>query len=112
MFLFNLVMLGAMVWEIRRQRKRGHKLKHTLVLLGLSLVLGIPWALAFFSFSSGSFQLVVVYLFTIINTLQGFLIFLWYWTIVLQVRKLNSYPSPNSSDSAMLPFSTSRNSAD
>lgn len=71
MFLFNLVMLGAMVWEIRRQRKRGHKLKHTLVLLGLSLVLGIPWALAFFSFSSGSFQLVVVYLFTIINTLQG-----------------------------------------
>ncbi|XP_043382244.1 adhesion G-protein coupled receptor G1 [Chelonia mydas] len=111
-FLFNLVMLGAMVWEIRRQRKRGHKLKHTLVLLGLSLVLGIPWALAFFSFSSGSFQLVVVYLFTIINTLQGFLIFLWYWTIVLQVRKLNSYPSPNSSDSAMLPFSTSRNSAD
>ncbi|CAM2100877.1 unnamed protein product [Caretta caretta] len=111
-FLFNLVMLGAMVWEIRRQRKRGHKLKHTLVLLGLSLVLGIPWALAFFSFSSGSFQLVVIYLFTIINTLQGFLIFLWYWTMVLQVRKLKSYPSPNSSDSTMLPFSTSRNSAD
>ncbi|CAM5092686.1 unnamed protein product [Natator depressus] len=111
-FLFNMVMLGAMVWEIRRQRKRGHKLKHTLVLLGLSLVLGIPWALAFFSFSSGSFQLVVVYLFTIINTLQGFLIFLWYWTMVLQVRKLNSYPSPKSSDSTMLPFSTSRNSAD
>lgn len=45
-------------------------------------------------------------------SLAGFLIFLWYWTIVLQVRKLNSYPSPNSSDSAMLPFSTSRNSAD
>ncbi|XP_038224660.1 adhesion G-protein coupled receptor G1 [Dermochelys coriacea] len=112
MFLFNLVMLGAMVWEILRQRKRGHKLKHTLVLLGLSLVLGIPWGLAFFSFSSGSFRLVVIYLFTIINTLQGFLIFLWYWTMMRQVRKSKSYPSPNSSDSTTMPFSTGRTSTD
>lgn len=69
--LFNCVMLGAMVWEIFRQRKKGHKCKYALVLLGLSLVLGLPWALAFFSFSSGSFQLVALYLFTIINSLQG-----------------------------------------
>ncbi|XP_065422939.1 adhesion G-protein coupled receptor G1-like isoform X1 [Chrysemys picta bellii] len=111
-FLFNTAMLGAMVREILRQRNRGHELKHALVLLGLSLVLGIPWALAFFSFSSGSFRLVVIYLFTIINTLQGFLIFLWYWTMVLQVRKSKSYPSLNNSDSARLPISTSRTSAD
>ncbi|KAG6927043.1 hypothetical protein G0U57_010680 [Chelydra serpentina] len=111
-FLFNLVMLGAMVREMLRQRKRGHQLKHALVLLGLSLVLGVPWALAFFSFSSGSLRLATLYLFTIINSLQGFLIFLWYWTMVLQVRKSKSYPSPNSTDSARLPFSTSRTSAD
>ncbi|XP_065272440.1 adhesion G-protein coupled receptor G1 [Emys orbicularis] len=111
-FLFNTAMLGAMVREILRQRNRGHELKHALVLLGLSLVLGIPWALAFFSFSSGSFRLVVIYLFTIINTLQGFLIFLWYWSMVLQVRKSKSYPSLNNSDSARLPISTSRTSAD
>ncbi|TFK00276.1 transmembrane protein 65 [Platysternon megacephalum] len=111
-FLFNMAMLGAMVREILRQRNRGHELKHALVLLGLSLVLGIPWALAFFSFSSGSFRLVIMYLFTIINTLQGFLIFLWYWTMVLQVRKSKSYPSLNNSDSARLPISTSRTSAD
>uniref|UniRef100_A0A8C0J7J2 Adhesion G-protein coupled receptor G1 n=1 Tax=Chelonoidis abingdonii TaxID=106734 RepID=A0A8C0J7J2_CHEAB len=111
-FLFNTAMLGAMVREILRQRNRGHELKHALVLLGLSLVLGIPWALAFFSFSSGSFRLIIIYLFTIINTLQGFLIFLWYWTMVLQVRKLKSYPSLNNSDSTRLPVSTSRTNAD
>ncbi|XP_050779247.1 adhesion G-protein coupled receptor G1 isoform X2 [Gopherus flavomarginatus] len=111
-FLFNTAMLGAMVREILRQKNRGHELKHALVLLGLSLVLGIPWALAFFSFSSGSFRLVIIYLFTIINTLQGFLIFLWYWTMVLQVRKLKSYPSLNNSDSTRLPISTSRTNAD
>ncbi|KAH1181377.1 hypothetical protein KIL84_005103 [Mauremys mutica] len=113
-FLFNAAMLGAMVREILRQRNRGHELKHALVLLGLSLVLGIPWALAFFSFSSGSFRLVIIYLFTIINTLQGFLIFLWYWTMVLQVRKSKSksYPSLNNSDSTRLQVSTSRTNAD
>lgn len=70
-FLFNSVMLAAMIREILRQNKRGHACKHALALLGLSFVLGLPWALAFFSFSSGTFQLVTNYLFTIINSLQG-----------------------------------------
>ncbi|XP_061225054.1 adhesion G-protein coupled receptor G1-like [Neopsephotus bourkii] len=86
-FLFNSVMLGAMVREILRQNNKGHKLKHVLALFGLSILLGIPWALVFFSFTSGVFSLVSLYLFTIINSLQGFLIFLWYWTMVLQARK-------------------------
>ncbi|XP_067408516.1 adhesion G-protein coupled receptor G1 isoform X2 [Emydura macquarii macquarii] len=108
--LFNCVMLGAMVWEIFRQRKKGHKCKYALVLLGLSLVLGLPWALAFFSFSSGSFQLVTLYLFTIINSLQGFLIFLWFWTMVLQARK--PCHSPSSYDSVKLQSSTHHTGAD
>ncbi|NWW80645.1 AGRG1 protein, partial [Climacteris rufus] len=99
-FLFNSVMLGAMVREIIRQNKKGHKLKHVLALLGLSILLGIPWALIFFSFTSGVFCLVSLYIFTIINSLQGFLIFLWYWTMVLQARK--SRDSQSSSDSAKL----------
>ncbi|XP_055675052.1 adhesion G-protein coupled receptor G1 isoform X1 [Falco peregrinus] len=99
-FLFNSVMLGAMVREILRQNKKGHKLKHVLALFGLSILLGIPWALIFFSFTSGIFCLVSLYIFTIINSLQGFLIFLWYWTMVLQARK--SPDSQSSSDSVKL----------
>ncbi|KAM7101397.1 adhesion G-protein coupled receptor G1 isoform 2-T2 [Ciconia maguari] len=99
-FLFNSVMLGAMVREILRQNKKGHKLKHVLALFGLSILLGIPWALVFFSFSSGVFRLISLYIFTIINSLQGFLIFLWYWTMVLQARK--SPDSQSSSDSVKL----------
>ncbi|NWV35783.1 AGRG1 protein, partial [Grantiella picta] len=104
-FLFNSVMLGAMVREILRQNKKGHNLKHVLALFGLSILLGIPWALIFFSFTSGVFCLVSLYIFTIINSLQGFLIFLWYWTMVLQARKS---PDPqSSSDSAKLQPSSS-----
>ncbi|XP_075290170.1 adhesion G-protein coupled receptor G1 [Opisthocomus hoazin] len=99
-FLFNSIMLGAMVREILRQNKTGHKLKHVLALFGLSILLGIPWALVFFSFTSGVFRLVSLYIFTIINSLQGFLIFLWYWTMVLQARK--SLDSQSSSDSVKL----------
>lgn len=104
-FLFNSVMLGAMVRELLRQNKKGHKLKHVLALFGLSVLLGIPWALIFFSFTSGVFCLVSLYIFTIINSLQGFLIFLWYWTMVLQARK--SPDSQSSSDSAKLQPSSS-----
>lgn len=104
-FLFNSVMLGAMVREILRQNKKGHKLKHVLALFGLSILLGIPWALIFFSFTSGVFCLVSLYIFTIINSLQGFLIFLWYWTMVLQARK--SPDTQSSSDSAKLQPSSS-----
>ncbi|NXW55902.1 AGRG1 protein, partial [Eurystomus gularis] len=99
-FLFNSVMLGAMVQEILRQNKKGHKLKHVLALFGLSILLGIPWVLAFFSFTSGVFRLISLYIFTIINSLQGFLIFLWYCSMVLQARK--SPDAQSSSDSVKL----------
>lgn len=99
-FLFNLVMLGAMIREILRQNKKGHKLKHVLALFGLSILLGIPWALVFFSFTSGVFRLVSLYIFTIVNSLQGFLIFLWYWTMVLQAKKSSDFHG--SSDSVKL----------
>ncbi|NXJ82637.1 AGRG1 protein, partial [Trogon melanurus] len=97
-FLFNSVMLGAMVREILRQNKKGHKLKHVLALFGLSVLLGIPWALVFFSFTTGVFRLISLYIFTIINSLQGFLIFLWYWSMVLQARKS---PDPQSSSDSV-----------
>lgn len=70
-FLFNMAMLGTMVVQILRLRSHNQKWPHVLTLLGLSLVLGLPWALVFFSFASGTFQLVVLYLFSIITSFQG-----------------------------------------
>ncbi|XP_053458587.1 adhesion G-protein coupled receptor G1 isoform X1 [Nycticebus coucang] len=109
-FLFNMAMLGTMVVQILRLRPHTQKWSHVLTLLGLSLVLGLPWALVFFSFASGTFQLVVLYLFSIITSFQGFLIFLWYWFMRLQAR---GGPSPlkSSSDSARLPISSASTSS-
>ncbi|XP_033700984.1 adhesion G-protein coupled receptor G1 isoform X2 [Tursiops truncatus] len=69
-FLFNMAMLGTMVVQIVRLRPHAQKWPHVLTLLGLSLVLGLPWALVFFSFASGTFQLVVLYFFSIITSFQ------------------------------------------
>lgn len=109
-FLFNMAMLGTMVVQILRLRPHNQKWPHVLTLLGLSLVLGLPWALVFFSFASGTFQLVILYLFSIITSFQGFLIFLWYWAMRLQAR---GGPSPlkSSSDSARLPISSGSTSS-
>lgn len=70
-FLFNAAMLGTMVVQILRLRPHAQKWPHVLTLLGLSLVLGLPWALVFFSFASGTFQLIVLYFFSIITSFQG-----------------------------------------
>ncbi|OWK16559.1 ADGRG1, partial [Cervus elaphus hippelaphus] len=109
-FLFNTAMLGTMVVQILRLRPRAQKWPHVLTLLGLSLVLGLPWAVVFFSFASGTFQLVALYFFSIVTSLQGFLIFLWYWSMRLQAR---GGPSPlkSNSDSARLPISSGSTSS-
>ncbi|XP_006863684.1 PREDICTED: G-protein coupled receptor 56 [Chrysochloris asiatica] len=110
-FLFNTVMLGTMVVQILRLRPHAQKWPHVLTLLGLSLVLGLPWALVFFSFASGTFQIVVLYLFSIITSFQGFLIFLWYWSMRLQARGGGSSSLKSSSDSARLPISSGSTSS-
>lgn len=71
MFLFNAAMLATMVVQIVRLHPHTQKWPHVLTLLGLSLVLGLPWALVFFSFASGTFQLVVLYFFSIMTSFQG-----------------------------------------
>ncbi|XP_012599427.2 adhesion G-protein coupled receptor G1 isoform X1 [Microcebus murinus] len=109
-FLFNLAMLGTMVVQVLRLRPHTQKWAHVLTLLGLSLVLGLPWALVFFSFASGTFQLAVLYLFSIITSFQGFLIFLWYWSMRLQARG-GPCPLKSSSDSARLPISSGSTSS-
>ncbi|KAM3828831.1 LOW QUALITY PROTEIN: adhesion G-protein coupled receptor G1-like [Vipera latastei] len=87
---FNSIILATMVYEILRLRHRKHHWEYAVMLLGLSCVLGIPWGVAFFAGISGTFTWVAVYLFTIINSVQGFFIFLWYLAKVLQSRRSNA----------------------
>ncbi|XP_060110352.1 adhesion G-protein coupled receptor G1 [Heteronotia binoei] len=105
--LFNSIMLAAMVRVIFKLRHRDyHQWQYVVMLLGLSCVLGIPWGLAFFSFTFGTFRLAALYLFTIINSFQGFIIFLWYLAKIVQARRSVS-AKLMSSNSAKLHSSSS-----
>ncbi|XP_036897534.1 adhesion G-protein coupled receptor G5 [Sturnira hondurensis] len=79
--LFNLVVLA---WALRvlRRLKAQEKVpgtracKDAITVLGLTMLLGTTWTLAFFSF--GIFLLPQLFLFTIFNSLYGFFLFLWF----------------------------------
>ncbi|XP_006908853.1 adhesion G-protein coupled receptor G5 [Pteropus alecto] len=79
--LFNLVVLA---WALRALHKLKARKKvpgtracrDTVTVLGLTVLLGTSWALAFFSF--GVFLLPQLFLFTIFNSLYGFFLFLWF----------------------------------
>ncbi|XP_019740001.1 adhesion G-protein coupled receptor G5-like [Hippocampus comes] len=99
-FAFNLVMLVVTVQRLTGlphskrpqvgQGERGRTKQNISTLLGVSTLLGITWGLVFFSF--GHLSTAGLYLFCILNSLQGFFIFLWF---VLSWRK--SAPSTASS---------------
>ncbi|XP_008770528.2 adhesion G-protein coupled receptor G5 isoform X5 [Rattus norvegicus] len=79
--LFNLVVLAWALWILCRLRKREKALspwacRDIVMVLGLTVLLGTTWSLAFFSFSV--FLLPQVFLFTIFNSLYGFFLFLWF----------------------------------
>ncbi|XP_035537888.1 adhesion G-protein coupled receptor G1-like isoform X2 [Morone saxatilis] len=104
--LYNSCMLGLVVfklWELRRDRggtesssswkkvnkEKGSRLwKDCATVLGLSCVLGLPWWLA----STTYISLHGIYVFTIINSLQG--VFLFLWSLALTCK---SRPDSNSS---------------
>ncbi|XP_052022822.1 adhesion G-protein coupled receptor G5 isoform X2 [Apodemus sylvaticus] len=79
--LFNLVVLVWALWLLCRLRAQEKVLspwayRDTVTVLGLTVLLGTTWALAFFSFSV--FLLPQLFLFTIFNSLYGFFLFLWF----------------------------------
>ncbi|XP_030582180.1 adhesion G-protein coupled receptor G2-like [Archocentrus centrarchus] len=83
-FLFNIIMFGMTVrcvWILHNssefgQSNRDRAKKDICTLLGVMTLLGITWGLVFFSF--GYLTTPGIYLFCILNSLQGFFIFLWF----------------------------------
>ncbi|XP_060901394.1 adhesion G protein-coupled receptor G3-like, partial [Labrus mixtus] len=97
--LCNSCMLGLVVfkmWGLRRglrrggerqkmDREKGSRLwKDCATVLGLSWVLGLPWGLA----STTYVSLPGIYVFTILNSLQGFFVFLWSLTFCTSAASL------------------------
>ncbi|XP_043350880.1 adhesion G-protein coupled receptor G5 isoform X2 [Dermochelys coriacea] len=91
--LFNMVILVTVVTMLKKLRSnmnnQKEQVKKDLVtVLGLTCLLGMTWALAFLSF--GVFLIPQLILFTIINSLLGFFICLWYCTICRQLDTSSS----------------------
>ncbi|KAF5905094.1 adhesion G protein-coupled receptor G3-like [Clarias magur] len=81
-FLFNVYVLVAVTRQIiklQRLNVRGSKIpsrKNICTVLGLTVLLGMTWGLAFFT--TGYTNYPVLYLFCICNSLQGLFMFLWF----------------------------------
>ncbi|XP_054916047.1 adhesion G-protein coupled receptor G2-like [Poeciliopsis prolifica] len=90
MFLFNLIMFGITVkWFVDSHNSKVHgwsslkKAKREIVtLLLLVVLLGLTWGVIFFSF--GDLTTPALYVFCILNPLQGFFIFIYF---VLSLKK-------------------------
>ncbi|XP_031471095.1 adhesion G-protein coupled receptor G5 isoform X2 [Phasianus colchicus] len=75
--LFNVLVLVAVVvvlWKMRQQQRRARR--DWVTVLGLTCLLGTTWGTAFCAF--GVLLVPQLYIFTILNSLQGLFLCLWY----------------------------------
>uniref|UniRef100_UPI003AB0C1B4 adhesion G protein-coupled receptor G3-like n=1 Tax=Centroberyx gerrardi TaxID=166262 RepID=UPI003AB0C1B4 len=85
-FIFTFLVFIMVVWHIfLRSPKAGNTQEtssiktNTFSILSLLLLLGITWAFAFFSY--GPMVIASYYIFTILNSFQGFFLFFYYYNI-------------------------------
>ncbi|XP_062249160.1 adhesion G-protein coupled receptor G4 isoform X1 [Platichthys flesus] len=89
--LGNIAVFVVVLIQIRRMRANKPSAKsigslHDLrAVASLTVLLGLTWSMGFFSFGPG--RVVMMYLFSILNTLQGFFIFLFHCVMKENVRK-------------------------
>ncbi|KAJ8369919.1 hypothetical protein SKAU_G00099470 [Synaphobranchus kaupii] len=94
---FSLIMLALasrLILSLRRDRVPGGKsrsCKDIVTLLSISFLLGVTWGLVFCSF--GHLPTPALYLFCILNSLQGFFVSLW---MLLTRRRASSAPRNHS----------------
>ncbi|XP_047924909.2 uncharacterized protein [Anser cygnoides] len=89
-FLFNTAIFGVVAWKnchlwsTGMVQGRCKAWRVALAVVGLFCLLGATWALAFLSYGSSSVP--ILYLSTILNSLQGLFIFIW--LVVLYYPKM------------------------
>ncbi|XP_057705639.1 adhesion G-protein coupled receptor G2 [Corythoichthys intestinalis] len=90
--LVNMSMFVVVLLQIRKMganKKAANNSRGTLqnlrAVASLTVLLGLTWLTGFFSFGPG--RVVLMYLFTIFNTLQGFFVFLFHCLMKENVRK-------------------------
>uniref|UniRef100_A0A665W458 G-protein coupled receptors family 2 profile 2 domain-containing protein n=1 Tax=Echeneis naucrates TaxID=173247 RepID=A0A665W458_ECHNA len=81
----NSCMLGLVVYKLQKE-KRIRLWKDCAMVLGLSCVLGLAWGLATTTYIS----LPGIYIFTVLNSLQGLFMFLWSMALVCKSQSDNN----------------------
>nr|XP_040029884.1 adhesion G-protein coupled receptor G4 [Gasterosteus aculeatus aculeatus] len=85
-FVFIVVLIQIRQMRANKQPTSGLSSLHDLrAVVSLTVLLGLTWSMGFFSFGPG--KVFVMYLFSIFNSLQGFLVFLFHCLMKENVRK-------------------------
>ncbi|XP_059411493.1 adhesion G-protein coupled receptor G2-like isoform X3 [Carassius carassius] len=76
--------------------------KHLMMVLSLFLLFGLTWSVAFFSY--GAMLVPSYYIFTVLNSFQGFFLFLYYYYIHNDVEgRFSDDPRSSGSTTTMVP---------
>ncbi|XP_027895589.1 adhesion G-protein coupled receptor G6-like [Xiphophorus couchianus] len=82
LFTFTTVII-TLSWLFCLKRSKAANQQETgtgrkiVIILGLCCQLGVTWGFAFFAY--GSFRMIATYIFTILNSFQGFFLFIYYY---------------------------------